>query len=126
MNDPLNQSGRQRETWLRFTKRKGDTLTFIQQKMGKDLADGHILCCRYVHDDSESTEDEVGLKVTDGVNFAEVVLHIQVNPHGEMRSSSAYLSIGAVRYAGVHGKQTCSQNSQIHKSYSGSPSTVLD
>lgn len=49
-------------------------------KKSSGLADGHFLFCRYVHDDSETTEDEVGLKVTDGVNFAEVVLHIQVNP----------------------------------------------
>lgn len=38
------------------------------------------LCFRYIHDDSETTEDTVGLKVTDGLNSVDVVLHIQVNP----------------------------------------------
>lgn len=37
------------------------------------------LCCRYIHDDSETTEDEVALKVTDGLNSADVVLHVQVS-----------------------------------------------
>lgn len=36
-------------------------------------------CChRYIHDDSETTEDEVALRVTDGLNSAHVVLPIQV------------------------------------------------
>ncbi|XP_023809830.1 FRAS1-related extracellular matrix protein 1 isoform X2 [Oryzias latipes] len=52
----------------------------LLQGEGFSLQDLRGLRLRYVHDDSESTEDEVGLKVTDGVNFAEVVLHIQVLP----------------------------------------------
>lgn len=36
------------------------------------------MCCRYIHDDSETTEDEVRLKVTDGLNWAHVLLLIQV------------------------------------------------
>ncbi|KAG7514301.1 FRAS1-related extracellular matrix protein 1-like [Solea senegalensis] len=35
---------------------------------------------RYIHDDSETTEDQVTLKVTDGVNFANVILPIQILP----------------------------------------------
>lgn len=34
---------------------------------------------RYIHDDSETTEDEVDLTVTDGLNSADVVLLIQVS-----------------------------------------------
>lgn len=37
------------------------------------------LCFRYIHDDSETTEDIVGLKVSDGLNSVDVVLHVQVN-----------------------------------------------
>uniref|UniRef100_A0A3P9DC75 Fras1 related extracellular matrix 1b n=1 Tax=Maylandia zebra TaxID=106582 RepID=A0A3P9DC75_9CICH len=37
------------------------------------------LCFRYIHDDSETTEDVVGLKVSDGLNSVDVVLHVQVN-----------------------------------------------
>ncbi|XP_024865417.1 FRAS1-related extracellular matrix protein 1b isoform X2 [Kryptolebias marmoratus] len=42
------------------------------------LSDLRGLRLRYVHDDSETTEDEVGLKVLDGLNSADVVLQIQV------------------------------------------------
>ncbi|CAN9500847.1 unnamed protein product [Ophioblennius macclurei] len=35
---------------------------------------------RYVHDDSETTEDEMHLTVTDGINSAAVVLSVQVFP----------------------------------------------
>uniref|UniRef100_A0A3P8UIS6 Fras1 related extracellular matrix 1b n=1 Tax=Cynoglossus semilaevis TaxID=244447 RepID=A0A3P8UIS6_CYNSE len=34
----------------------------------------------YIHDDSETTEDEVALRVTDGLNSAHVVLPIQILP----------------------------------------------
>lgn len=37
-----------------------------------------FLCCRYVHDDSETSEDQVELLVSDGVNTAEASLSIQV------------------------------------------------
>lgn len=39
--------------------------------------------CRYIHDDSETSEDQVALRVTDGVNAAEAVLLVQVGvpPH---------------------------------------------
>lgn len=41
---------------------------------------GRLSHYRYVHDDSETTEDEVHLRVTDGVNAAAVVLLVQVGP----------------------------------------------
>uniref|UniRef100_A0A3Q1HIX7 C-type lectin domain-containing protein n=1 Tax=Anabas testudineus TaxID=64144 RepID=A0A3Q1HIX7_ANATE len=44
------------------------------------LQDVRGLRLRYIHDDSETTKDEVGLKVTDGLNSADVVLLIQVLP----------------------------------------------
>ncbi|XP_070688078.1 FRAS1-related extracellular matrix protein 1b [Pempheris klunzingeri] len=47
---------------------------------GFTLQDLRGLRIRYIHDDSETTEDEVGLKVTDGLNSVEVVLLIQVLP----------------------------------------------
>ncbi|XP_061636386.1 FRAS1-related extracellular matrix protein 1b [Phyllopteryx taeniolatus] len=44
------------------------------------LADLGGLAVRYVHDDSETTEDDVGLRVTDGVNAVDVDLLVQVLP----------------------------------------------
>lgn len=38
----------------------------------------YLCFCRYIHDDSETTADEVGLKVTDGINSVNVVLSVQV------------------------------------------------
>ncbi|KAM4738568.1 LOW QUALITY PROTEIN: FRAS1-related extracellular matrix protein 1b [Anableps anableps] len=52
----------------------------VLQGGGFRLADLRGLRLRYVHDDSETREDEVGLKVTDGQNSVDVVLHIQVLP----------------------------------------------
>ncbi|KAG7232387.1 hypothetical protein INR49_008916, partial [Caranx melampygus] len=43
------------------------------------LQDLRGLRVRYIHDDSETVEDEVSLKVTDGLNSADVVLPIQVS-----------------------------------------------
>ncbi|XP_041862088.1 FRAS1-related extracellular matrix protein 1b isoform X2 [Melanotaenia boesemani] len=42
------------------------------------LQDLQRLRLRYIHDDSETTEDEISLRVTDGVNFVDVVLQVQV------------------------------------------------
>ena len=39
-----------------------------------------FLCSRYVHDDSETSEDSTVLRVTDGHNNASVRLSIQVIP----------------------------------------------
>ncbi|KAM9831469.1 FRAS1-related extracellular matrix protein 1b [Neosynchiropus ocellatus] len=44
------------------------------------LNDLRTLRLRYIHDDSETTEDEVSLRVTDGLNTADVILPIQVLP----------------------------------------------
>ncbi|XP_061834466.1 FRAS1-related extracellular matrix protein 1b [Nerophis lumbriciformis] len=44
------------------------------------LSDLRRLTVRYIHDDSETTEDDIALRVTDGVNSAEVVMLIQVLP----------------------------------------------
>ncbi|XP_015232054.1 PREDICTED: FRAS1-related extracellular matrix protein 1-like [Cyprinodon variegatus] len=44
------------------------------------LADLRGLRLRYIHDDSETSEDEVGLRVTDGLNSVDVLLQIQVLP----------------------------------------------
>uniref|UniRef100_A0A673BV44 Fras1 related extracellular matrix 1b n=1 Tax=Sphaeramia orbicularis TaxID=375764 RepID=A0A673BV44_9TELE len=55
---------------------QGQTLL---QGDGFTLQDLRGLRVRYIHDDSETTEDEVSLRVTDGVNAADVVLPIQVS-----------------------------------------------
>ncbi|CAJ1059620.1 FRAS1-related extracellular matrix protein 1b [Xyrichtys novacula] len=52
----------------------------LSQGDGFSLQDLRGLRLRYIHDDSETTEDEVGLKVTDGLNSADVLLLIQVLP----------------------------------------------
>uniref|UniRef100_I3JAE1 Fras1 related extracellular matrix 1b n=1 Tax=Oreochromis niloticus TaxID=8128 RepID=I3JAE1_ORENI len=52
----------------------------LQQGGGFTLRDLRGLGVRYIHDDSETTEDVVGLKVSDGVNSVDVVLHVQVLP----------------------------------------------
>ncbi|XP_028254832.1 FRAS1-related extracellular matrix protein 1b isoform X2 [Parambassis ranga] len=52
----------------------------LLQGDGFTLPDLRGLRLRYIHDDSETTEDEVALKVTDGLNSADVVLHVQVLP----------------------------------------------
>ncbi|XP_067085731.1 FRAS1-related extracellular matrix protein 1b [Osmerus mordax] len=44
------------------------------------LQDLRGLRVRYIHDDSETVEDTVGLTVTDGVNSADVVLPVQILP----------------------------------------------
>ncbi|KAM4548346.1 FRAS1-related extracellular matrix protein 1b isoform 2-T4 [Odontesthes bonariensis] len=52
----------------------------LVQGDGFTLQDLRGLGLRYLHDDSETTRDAVGLKVTDGLNSAEVTLQIQVLP----------------------------------------------
>ncbi|KAF6715166.1 FRAS1-related extracellular matrix protein 1 [Oryzias melastigma] len=71
---------------------------------GFSLQDLRGLRLRYVHDDSETTEDEVGLKVTDGVNFAEVVLHIQVQPINDEPPQLGW---------GLHRELTCKEGGRI-------------
>ncbi|XP_035763480.1 FRAS1-related extracellular matrix protein 1-like [Neolamprologus brichardi] len=52
----------------------------LQQGGGFTLQELRGLGVRYIHDDSETTEDVVGLKVSDGLNSVDVVLHVQVLP----------------------------------------------
>lgn len=52
---------------------------------------GLFLHCRYVHDDSETNEDQVELLVTDGVNAAEASLNIQVASRNIIFQVSIYL-----------------------------------
>ncbi|XP_074492745.1 FRAS1-related extracellular matrix protein 1b isoform X1 [Sebastes fasciatus] len=52
----------------------------LLQRDSFTLQDLRGLRLRYIHDDSETTDDEVHLKVTDGLNSADVVLPIQVLP----------------------------------------------
>lgn len=49
--------------------------------------------CRYVHDDSETTEDQVDLLVTDGVNTAEASLKIQV--------ASTFLHLSSIHISSI-------------------------
>ncbi|RVE74139.1 hypothetical protein OJAV_G00038340 [Oryzias javanicus] len=68
------------------------------------LQDLRGLRLRYVHDDSETTEDELGLKVTDGVNYVEVVLHIQVQPINDEPPQLG---------RGLHRELTCKEGGRI-------------
>ncbi|XP_056271069.1 FRAS1-related extracellular matrix protein 1b [Pseudoliparis swirei] len=52
----------------------------LQHGDGFTLQDLRGLRLRYIHDDSETTADELHLKVTDGLNSVDVVLSIQVLP----------------------------------------------
>lgn len=54
---------------------------------------------RYIHDDSETTEDKVELKVTDGMNSAAVSLLIQVS-HSRVIQVS-YIRIIQVSYSRI-------------------------
>lgn len=57
------------------------------------------LVSRYIHDDSETTEDEVELKVTDGMNSEAVSLLIQVSHSGVIQVS--YSRIIQVSYSRI-------------------------
>nr|XP_057929904.1 FRAS1-related extracellular matrix protein 1b [Doryrhamphus excisus] len=67
----------QREARRGRLELRGQTL---RQGEGFMLSDLRRLSVRYIHDDSETNEDDVALRVTDGVNSAEVLLLIQVLP----------------------------------------------
>lgn len=56
-----------------------DTTEFLDQNLCSGDDRTAILCFRFIHDDSETTEDEVDLRVTDGLNSADVVLLIQAS-----------------------------------------------
>ncbi|XP_049444192.1 FRAS1-related extracellular matrix protein 1b [Epinephelus fuscoguttatus] len=74
---------------------QGDRLT---------LQDLRGLRLRYIHDDSETTEDDVGLKVTDGLNSADVILHIQVLP---MNDEPPQLG------GGLRGELSCEEGGRV-------------
>uniref|UniRef100_A0A3P9DAJ5 Fras1 related extracellular matrix 1b n=1 Tax=Maylandia zebra TaxID=106582 RepID=A0A3P9DAJ5_9CICH len=50
----------------------------VERRLFVEVSVTASLCFRYIHDDSETTEDVVGLKVSDGLNSVDVVLHVQV------------------------------------------------
>ncbi|XP_034738010.1 FRAS1-related extracellular matrix protein 1b, partial [Etheostoma cragini] len=68
------------------------------------LQDLRGLRLRYLHDDSETTEDDVHLKVTDGLNAADVVLAIQVLP---MNDEPPQLG------GGLRGELICAEGGQV-------------
>ncbi|XP_070764752.1 FRAS1-related extracellular matrix protein 1b [Enoplosus armatus] len=68
------------------------------------LQDLRGLRLRYIHDDSETTEDEVHLKVTDGLNSADVVLLLQVLP---MNDEPPQLG------GGLRGELSCEEGGQV-------------
>ncbi|XP_040896305.1 FRAS1-related extracellular matrix protein 1b isoform X2 [Toxotes jaculatrix] len=68
------------------------------------LQDLRGLRLRYIHDDSETTEDEVALRVTDGLNSADVVLPIQILP---MNDEPPQLG------GGLRGELSCEEGSRV-------------
>ncbi|XP_053178655.1 FRAS1-related extracellular matrix protein 1b [Scomber japonicus] len=68
------------------------------------LQDLRGLRLRYIHDDSETTEDDVGLRVTDGLNSVDVVLPIQVLP---MNDEPPQLG------GGLRGELSCQEGGQV-------------
>ncbi|CAB1450533.1 unnamed protein product [Pleuronectes platessa] len=68
------------------------------------LQDLRGLRLRYIHDDSETTEDELSLKVTDGLNWAQVVLPIQVLP---MNDEPPQLG------GGLRGELSCEEGGRV-------------
>ncbi|XP_030584122.1 FRAS1-related extracellular matrix protein 1b isoform X2 [Archocentrus centrarchus] len=76
----------------------------LQQGDGFTLQDLRGLRVRYIHDDSETTEDTVGLKVTDGLNSVDVVLHVQVLP---MNDEPPQLG------GGLQGELSCEEGGRV-------------
>nr|XP_046247058.1 FRAS1-related extracellular matrix protein 1b isoform X2 [Scatophagus argus] len=76
----------------------------LLQGDGFSMQDLRGLRLRYIHDDSETTEDEVGLKVTDGLNSAVVVLLIQVLP---MNDEPPQLG------GGLQGELSCEEGGRV-------------
>ncbi|XP_063746795.1 FRAS1-related extracellular matrix protein 1b [Eleginops maclovinus] len=68
------------------------------------LHDLRGLRLRYIHDDSETAEDKVHLKVTDGLNSADVVLLIQVLP---MNDEPPQLG------GGLRGELSCQEGGRV-------------
>ncbi|XP_036971006.1 FRAS1-related extracellular matrix protein 1b isoform X3 [Acanthopagrus latus] len=76
----------------------------LQQGDGFSLQDLRGLRLRFIHDDSETTEDEVDLRVTDGLNSADVVLLIQVLP---MNDEPPQLG------GGLRGELSCDEGGRV-------------
>uniref|UniRef100_A0A671VMF0 Fras1 related extracellular matrix 1b n=1 Tax=Sparus aurata TaxID=8175 RepID=A0A671VMF0_SPAAU len=76
----------------------------LQQGDGFSLQDLRGLRLRFIHDDSETTEDDVDLKVTDGLNSADVVLLIQVLP---MNDEPPQLG------GGLRGELSCAEGGRV-------------
>ncbi|XP_034438389.1 FRAS1-related extracellular matrix protein 1-like isoform X1 [Hippoglossus hippoglossus] len=76
----------------------------LLQGDGFTLHDLRGLRLRYIHDDSETTEDELSLKVTDGLNWAHVVLPIQVLP---MNDEPPQLG------GGLQGELSCEEGGRV-------------
>ncbi|KAM8875399.1 FRAS1-related extracellular matrix protein 1b [Spinachia spinachia] len=76
----------------------------LQQGDGFSLQDLRGRRLRYLHDDSETTEDEVHLKVTDGLNSVDVVLPVQVIP---MNDEPPQLG------GGLWGELSCEEAGQV-------------
>ncbi|KAE8294685.1 FRAS1-related extracellular matrix protein 1 [Larimichthys crocea] len=81
------------------------------------LQDLRGLRLRYIHDDSETTEDEVYLKVTDGLNSVQVVLLIQVLP---MNDEPPQLG------GGLRGELTCQEGGRVQVTVDYLSATDLD
>ncbi|XP_068447643.1 FRAS1-related extracellular matrix protein 1b isoform X2 [Clinocottus analis] len=89
----------------------------LQQRDGFTLQDLRGLRLRYIHDDSETTEDEVHLKVTDGLNSVDVVLSIQVLP---MNDEPPQL------VGGLRGELSCVEAGQVQITVDYLSATDLD
>ncbi|XP_042338073.1 FRAS1-related extracellular matrix protein 1-like, partial [Plectropomus leopardus] len=76
----------------------------LLQGDGFTLQDLRGLRLRYIHDDSETSEDAVALKVTDGLNSADVVLHVQVLP---MNDEPPQLG------GGLRGELSCEEGGRV-------------
>ncbi|XP_035502757.2 FRAS1-related extracellular matrix protein 1b isoform X2 [Scophthalmus maximus] len=76
----------------------------LLQGDGFTLPDLRGLRLRYIHDDSETTEDEVRLKVTDGLNWAHVLLLIQILP---MNDEPPQLG------GGLRGELSCEEGGRV-------------
>ncbi|XP_076010666.1 FRAS1-related extracellular matrix protein 1b isoform X2 [Genypterus blacodes] len=84
--------------WLELqglTLQQGDKFT---------LQDLRGLRLRYIHDDSETIEDTVGLRVTDGLNSVNVILPIQILP---MNDEPPQLG------GGLRGELSCEEGGRV-------------
>ncbi|XP_071380336.1 FRAS1-related extracellular matrix protein 1b [Centroberyx affinis] len=107
----LVRDGDSREEALRAEVQRGASHGRLELQ-GRKLQEGDAfslqdlrgLRLRYIHDDSETTEDAVGLTVTDGHNSADVVLLIQVLP---MNDEPPQLE------GGLRGELSCEEGGRV-------------